>query len=199
MPSYGVIEICQLHDYHTHLREHNDLHNYAVLESFADDSGPVGPYGDGIRGMEPGHGLLVLKIQNKVLLLLIDISKLVLHDLDDVQFISLPRPPQEALVTGDGGTASSIEQVSLAEISANAPYQSPTSVNLRQLEALAQARLEQLRVMLGYFVRIQDTIQISLPRVARTAKEREPTMLVGAMLFVRIGGCRFNMSSTILP
>lgn len=90
----------------------------------------------------PGHGLLVLEIQGRLLEFLVKCSQQLLHDIGVDQLLSsaypvLPEPPAPAATT----TTSLVN--SLADLAEESPYRLPRAIDLGRIEYLLQGRVDQ--------------------------------------------------------
>ncbi|RDI83622.1 hypothetical protein Vi05172_g6125 [Venturia inaequalis] len=124
--------------YEIGLQSQDDERPYAVLRPF--HRARLEEIVD-VHGMRPCEGFYVLKIQSKVLSFLVDISRLILHDIDTLPAEVCSRSSwiRSEISTDHTGSG---QQASLGEIAIEAAYQAPASVNLDTLESLVLSRLE---------------------------------------------------------
>ncbi|KAE9965791.1 hypothetical protein EG328_009400 [Venturia inaequalis] len=133
-----VLQQKYLPGYEIGLQSQDDERPYAVLRPF--HRARLEEIVD-VHGMRPCEGFYVLKIQSKVLSFLVDISRLILHDIDTLPAEVCSRSSwiRSEISTDHTGSG---QQASLGEIAIEAAYQAPASVNLDTLESLVLSRLE---------------------------------------------------------
>lgn len=90
------------------------------------------------RGANPGEGLFILEIQERLYIFLVDCCKAILHDISEKTLadptVSIaPEPP--SVSSNEAGLAS------LATTAAEAPYRLPANLDLKRLESLVAAKL----------------------------------------------------------
>ena len=90
------------------------------------------------RGANPGEGLFILEIQERLYKFLVDCCSAVLHDISEEALadptVSIaPEPP--SVSSNEAGLAS------LATTAAEAPYRLPANLDLKRLESLVAAKL----------------------------------------------------------
>lgn len=92
-------------------------------------------------GIQPGEGLVVLEVQQKLLRFLVHIVKLILRDLplDDMSVPIQPPPP----VLGSGN--SDTEWTSLATVSLEGPYRVPDQLDFLRMQSLVYAKCAQTK------------------------------------------------------
>ncbi|RHZ45742.1 uncharacterized protein CDV56_100498, partial [Aspergillus thermomutatus] len=104
------------------------------------------------KGLHPGHGLLLLEIQQRIYEFLLDCARQILHDIPEAALIKdFPVQPEPAIK--DEG-----DWHSLAAVAADAPYRLPAQLDLASLEDIIDAKrsaaedhLLALREDPGYF------------------------------------------------
>jgi hypothetical protein len=118
------------------LRNRKSPSTYGEVVSWDDDDMAFEMMCSG-KAFHPGHGLLVLEIQQRVFRFLVDCCKLILHDIasDDLTSDRFPiqEPVQLTAETADGFA-------SLAVMAAEAPYRLPANMDLLRLESLSAAK-----------------------------------------------------------
>lgn len=90
------------------------------------------------RGANPGKGLFILEIQERLYKFLVDCCKAVLHDIleETLADPTVPIAPEPSSVSSnEAGLAS------LATTAAEAPYRLPANLDLKRLELLVAAKL----------------------------------------------------------
>lgn len=136
---------------HTMLLEGEEVETYGRLVSWDDDEDARDRTLAGLAH-QPGEGLLILEIQQRILRFLVECCHAILHDIDADSLISevvKPEPP---------ALADSSDWPTLASISAEAPYRVPARLDFLRLKALVTAKrssvedhLHSLREDPGYF------------------------------------------------
>ncbi len=137
---------------HTMLLEGESVESYGRLVSWDDDEDAMMNCMSGIAH-QPGTGLMVLEIQEKIFQFLIECCHAILHDLDRDSLIS------EAVIKSEPPPLrDTSEYPTLAMMAAEAPYRLPAQVNFGHLKALITAKrtsaedhIQSLREDPGYF------------------------------------------------
>jgi hypothetical protein len=110
------------------------------------------------RGAHPGEGLMILEIQDRLYMFLVQLCKLILHEFPQATLVdpSNPVQPEPPSVS-----ASATGLASLATTAAEAPYRLPAALDLNRLESFVGAKLSAvedhilaLREDPGYFARV---------------------------------------------
>ncbi|KAH6664243.1 hypothetical protein B0J14DRAFT_608129 [Halenospora varia] len=111
----------------------DDIESYGRLVSWDDDDDAMMQCFSRMA-YQPGEGLMILEIQQKILRFLVDCSKSILHDIPSNALNETevrPEPPP---------LADSSEWSSLASVTAESPYRLPSRVDFNRLRSLVIAK-----------------------------------------------------------
>lgn len=89
----------------------------------------------GFTGLPPGTGLIVLKIQKRIMKFLVDCCKEILHDMPPTTLLSAGVQPEPKI-----NDPTSNGFVSLSEMQSEAPYRLPVGVDFPRLRAIFNAK-----------------------------------------------------------
>jgi hypothetical protein len=121
---------------HTMILEGETVETYGRLVSWDEDEDAMNKMFCGLQH-QPGQGLWILEIQQKVLRFLVQCCQSILHEFTPTSLISAEIPIKpEPLPIGD-----SSEYPTLATMAAEAPYRVPAKLDFIRLKKLAAARL----------------------------------------------------------
>ncbi|KAF7118920.1 hypothetical protein CNMCM5793_008556 [Aspergillus hiratsukae] len=130
------------------------------------------------QGFHPGHGLLLLEIQQRIYEFLLDCTRQILHDIPETALIKdFPVLPEPAMKEeGDWH--------SLAAVAADAPYRLPAQLDLASLEGIIDAKrsaaedhLIALREDPGYFADVVNEYKEHRVEIIRdTNGQAHPTL-----------------------
>ncbi|TKX27448.1 hypothetical protein C1H76_0285 [Elsinoe australis] len=107
------------------------------------------------KGCQPGEGLIILEVQDRIWSFLVDCCKQILHDISADMLLDAKYPVQ---VAPPSISEYGLENASLATLAAETPYRAPARLDLARLEALLETKLTEakdhlwaLREDPGYF------------------------------------------------
>lgn len=117
-----------------------DASTYGQLISWDENDEAFDWMSSGV-GIQPGEGLLVLESQQKLLRFLVQIARLILHELplDDMNVPVKPPPPALGSINGDG------EWDSLISVLMEAPYRVPGQLDFLRMQSLVYAKCAQAK------------------------------------------------------
>jgi len=126
-----------LHCYTMYLAGQLTVESYGRLVHWDDEGVVFGTVGQTLQ-FEPGHGLLVLELQSRILDFLVECCAEILKDFsrDEILNLEIPAQPQPPPLTTDDG----ISHIQLSTIVAEEPYRLPTNLDITRLLTLLEAR-----------------------------------------------------------
>jgi hypothetical protein len=92
-------------------------------------------------GLQPGHGLLVLEIQSRILYFLVYCCRQLLHDLPSKSLTGedIPVQPEPAFLFND-----ELRYPSLPALASEAPYRVPAHLDFTRLQSLINTKLAEV-------------------------------------------------------
>lgn len=127
-----------LHGYTMYLTGQTTEESYGKIVYWKDEAVEFGSVGQTLQ-FQPGHGLLVLEIQNRILDFLIKCCLGIFRDIpkDELLNLELAAPLEDSQALA---TTQEISRVQLSTMIAEAPYRLPTILDTVPLLALVEAR-----------------------------------------------------------
>lgn len=121
---------------HTMMLEGNTLDTFGRLIAWDEDDEAMDKCLNGIAH-DPGMGLWILEVQERVLQFLVTCCQAILHDFEPNDLVSTEIPIKSEPPPLTHG----LEYPTLASITAEAPYRVPTQIDYNRLSSLVSARL----------------------------------------------------------
>ncbi|TVY82358.1 hypothetical protein LSUE1_G003449 [Lachnellula suecica] len=164
---------------HTMLLDGEAVDTYGRLVSWEEDEDSMDKMFNGLA-YQPGDGLLILEIQQRILIFLVECCQAILHEFTPDNLLSAdvqvkPEPPS---------ISDSSEYSTLASMAAEAPYRLPALLDFKRLKTLTAAKLigaedhiRGLREDPGYFFDvIGDWSEHRQEQILDTNRKRHPVL-----------------------